>query len=121
MIDLDVLDCINKLDKRIRTILPEYLKGSIDILSVAPIEKYLNDFCLMMCESNIKSFKFLMSSIAILSKGQIDSISFIYGVYWRMEKMLMTSLSFVNQVTEVFEMEHELLPVLQASYQEIMS
>lgn len=96
MIDADVLDCINKLDKRIRAILPEYLKGSIDILSVAPVDKYLNDFCLMMCESDIKSHKFLMASIAILSKSSIDSISFIYGVYWRMEKMLLTSLSFVN-------------------------
>jgi hypothetical protein len=69
LIDTDVLKCIKKLEERIRIILPEYLKGSIDILSVASVEKYLNDFCLMMCESNIKSHKFLMASIAILSKG----------------------------------------------------
>lgn len=44
----------------------------------------------------------MKTGIAIFLNEKIESISQIYGVYWRMEKVIQTSLSFANVITSVF-------------------
>ena len=86
------------------------------MFSLSSVDNYLHDFCLFVCENNLRVLPFLINSLMILSNYKIDSISFIYGVYWRMEKLLQSSLGFVFDSTTVFDLEHEFSPVFRATF-----
>lgn len=52
----------------------------------------------------------------ILMKDNVKSIAFIYGVYWRMEKLINTSISFVLENTEAYRIDEEIIVHMQIRY-----
>jgi hypothetical protein len=55
----------------------------------------------------------------ILMKDNVKSIAFIYGVYWRMEKLINTSISFVLENTEAYRIDEEIIIHMQIRYREL--
>ena len=67
----------------------------------------------MACSNNIDSKVniFMKEALKILSKNNFSSISSIYGIYWRMEKLLKSSQGFIFECTQTIQVE-EIVSIL---------